>query len=262
VFLLYAVKVALYVGGWLLFCGFSPALGGVSSVASWWLHPVAFQKAIVWSMLFEVLGLGCGSGPLTGRYFPPFGGFLYFLRPKTTKLPLFPRLPLLGGSTRGVVDVLLYLALLIAAVRALVAPAPSVGHFVTLAALVAVLGVRRQDDLPRGALGALLGHHHLLRLRRQLDCGREGRAARPVVLGRLLQAQSPFPDGRLRHDEQRAVHSVCVVTPKHVPRLSAGPPPFAAGDDHGACRDGARVRRPPRVPPDSSWRAGPSPPLS
>ena len=71
---------------------------------------MAFQKAILWSMLFEMLGLGCGSGPLTGRYLPPVGGFLYFLRPGTTKLPLFPALPLLGGVRRGVLDVALYAA--------------------------------------------------------------------------------------------------------------------------------------------------------
>ncbi|MFW5924831.1 MAG: DUF3556 domain-containing protein [Myxococcota bacterium] len=137
----YALKVLAYVGGWILFCGFSPALGDVASLGFWWLHPVAFQKAIVWSMLFEVLGLGCGSGPLTGRYYPPVGGFLYFLRPGTTKLPLWPRLPLLGGHTRGAVDVLLYGGLLVAAVHALVAPAPGLVHFLPLALLVPVLGV-------------------------------------------------------------------------------------------------------------------------
>ncbi len=81
-------------------------------------NPIAFQKAIVWSMLFEVLGLGCGSGPLTGPLLPPIGGFLYFLRPGTTKLPLFPGVPLIGGDRRTVVDVLLYAALLVALVRA------------------------------------------------------------------------------------------------------------------------------------------------
>ena len=106
---LYALKVAAYIGGWIAFCSFSPTLGGVGSIAAWWLEPMAFQKAIVFSMLFEVLGLGCGSGPLTGRYYPPFGGFLYFLRRGTTKLPLFPELPLLGGRTRGTLDVVLYL---------------------------------------------------------------------------------------------------------------------------------------------------------
>jgi hypothetical protein len=141
VYAAYLLKVGLYVGGWILFCSTSPALGGPSTIASWWLHPVAFQKAIVWSMLFEVLGLGCGSGPLTGRYFPPVGGFLYFLRPGTTKLPLFPGFPLAGGRTRTVVDVLLYLALLIACVRALVAREPAYEHFLALAVLVPLLGV-------------------------------------------------------------------------------------------------------------------------
>jgi hypothetical protein len=141
VFAAYAIKVALYIGGWMLFCSFSPSLGGPWSVAWWWLQPVAFQKAIVWSMLFEVLGLGCGSGPLTGRYFPPVGGFLYFLRPGTTKLPLFPGLPVIGGRTRSWLDVLLYLTLVVASVRALVAPTPGFEHFVALAVLVPLLGI-------------------------------------------------------------------------------------------------------------------------
>jgi hypothetical protein len=124
-------------------------------VATWWLHPVAFQKAIVWSMLFEVLGLGCGSGPLTGRYFPPVGGFLYFLRPGTTKLPLFPGVPVLGGRTRGAVDVLLYFALLVASVRALVASSPGFEHFLPLAVLVPLLGV-----LDRTIFLAARGEHY------------------------------------------------------------------------------------------------------
>ncbi|HEV3190789.1 MAG TPA: DUF3556 domain-containing protein, partial [Polyangiaceae bacterium] len=141
VFALYAVKAALYVYGWIFFCGMSPSLGGLSSIASWWLEPLAFQKAIVWSLLFEVLGLGCGSGPLSGRYFPPIGGVLYFLRPGATKLPLFRRLPVLGGTTRGAVDVLLYAALLVGCVRMLVSPAPGVAHFLPIAALLPLLGI-------------------------------------------------------------------------------------------------------------------------
>src|SRR5579859_8277791 len=81
VYVLYALKVVFYVGMWVVFCRFSPGLGSLATFGSWWLAPVAFQKAIVWSLLFEGLGLGCGFGPLTGRYLPPVGGFLYFLRP-------------------------------------------------------------------------------------------------------------------------------------------------------------------------------------
>jgi hypothetical protein len=141
VFAAYALKVGLYVGGWMIFCSLSPALGGPASVARWWLAPVAFQKAIVWSMLFEVLGLGCGSGPLTGRYLPPVGGFLYFLRPGTTKLPLAPGLPLVGGKTRTAFDVLLYAGLLAACVRALVAPAPANADYVPIVILLPLLGL-------------------------------------------------------------------------------------------------------------------------
>jgi hypothetical protein len=136
VYVAYALKVALYVGAWIAFCGF-----GVAHLASWWLAPVAFQKAVVWSMAFEVLGLGCGSGPLTGRYFPPVGGFLYFLRPGTTKLPLFPGLPVLGGRTRTLLDVGVYAAILGFALRALLAPAPGFAHFLPLVVLVPLAGV-------------------------------------------------------------------------------------------------------------------------
>src|SRR5258708_21956734 len=94
VYVLYAFKVLAYVGGWYFFCGFTPGFGRGSDIASWWLEPVAFQKAILWSMLFESVGLGCGSGPLAGRYVPPIAGALYFLRPGTTKRPVFPGRPL------------------------------------------------------------------------------------------------------------------------------------------------------------------------
>jgi hypothetical protein len=141
VFLAYLFKIVLYVAGWIAFCRFSPGLGGVRNIATWWLSPVAFQKAIVWSMLFEVLGLGCGSGPLTGRYFPPVGGFLYFLRPGTTNLPLFRDKAFLGGTRRSLYDVLVYLALLVACVVTLVHPAPEQRHWIALVALVALAGV-------------------------------------------------------------------------------------------------------------------------
>jgi hypothetical protein len=141
VFAVYALKVGAYVAGWLFFCRLSPSLGGLSSIGSWWLRPVAFEKAIVWSMLFEIMGLGCGSGPLTGRYLPPVGGLLYFLRIGTTKLPLFPRLPLLGGATRRPIDVALYLAVLVCAVQTLMAPQPLPQHFLQLALLVPLAGI-------------------------------------------------------------------------------------------------------------------------
>jgi hypothetical protein len=121
--LIYAVKVLAYLWAWTAFVRFTPGLGEVSEFGRWWSEPVAFQKAILWSLLFEISGLGCGSGPLTGRYFPPIGGVLYFWRPGTTKRPLFPELPLVGGHRRTILDVALYVGLQVALLWALTRPA-------------------------------------------------------------------------------------------------------------------------------------------
>ncbi|HWB76014.1 MAG TPA: DUF3556 domain-containing protein [Nannocystaceae bacterium] len=134
IYVVYALKVALYIGAWAFFCSFTPGLGSLGDIAAWWLSPIAFQKAIVWSMLFEVLGLGCGSGPLTGRYWPPVSGFLHFLRPGTIKLPLSRR----WGTQRTVIDALLYLALLVLLVRALISPTPDV---LPIVLVLVVLGI-------------------------------------------------------------------------------------------------------------------------
>ncbi len=138
VLFVYFLKVLGYIYGWIFFCSLSPSLGGISTIENWWMEPVAFQKAIVWSMFFEGLGLGCGSGPLTGRYFPPLGGFLYFLRPGTTKLPLFPRLL---GTKRNALDVLLYAGHNIYLVYLLSRPELSAQMFLPAIAALGVLGV-------------------------------------------------------------------------------------------------------------------------
>ena len=132
VYLFYVAKLAAYGLGWAFFCGFP-----LREIASWWLLPIAFQKAILWSMLFEILGLGCGSGPLTGRYVPPLGGFLHFLRPGTTRLPLWRGL----GTRRTWLDVLLYAAAIAAMLRALLAPSMTPALVWPIVALVAALGV-------------------------------------------------------------------------------------------------------------------------
>jgi hypothetical protein len=141
VYLVYLLKLLGYVGGWLWFCGFTPGMGGLADIGSWWLTAAAFEKAILWSMLFELLGLGCGSGPLTGRYVPPIGGLLYFLRPGTTKLPLIPGAPLIGGIRRNAIDVLGYAGVLALLVLGLVAARPEAWVLVALAVCVPVLGV-------------------------------------------------------------------------------------------------------------------------
>jgi hypothetical protein len=159
VHVLYAVKCVFYAGGAVLVTGLTtPGLGGVGNIAHWWSEPIFFQKAVVFSLLFEVLGLGCGSGPLTLRINPPIGGVLYWLRPGTVRLPPFPgRVPLTRGTTRTWADVVLYAAVLAAAVWVLLAPggAPITGpllhtavgviapqRIVPLLVLVPLIGLR------------------------------------------------------------------------------------------------------------------------
>jgi len=109
VYFLYIFKILAYAG-----------LGGLLIFASsgWpaWYEPIVFQKAVIWTMLWEVLGLGAGSLPLTLRFSPMIGGVLYWLRPGTTRLPPWPeRVPGTGGTTRTWLDVGLYAGLLASA---------------------------------------------------------------------------------------------------------------------------------------------------
>ena len=120
VYLLYLIKIALYVAAPAAIISLTPGLGGLSRIADWWTQPIVYQKFIVFTLLFEVTGFGCGSGPLTGRFMPPIGGFLYWLRPKTIRLPAWPdKVPFTRGDSRTVVDVVLYAIVLFSGVWAL-----------------------------------------------------------------------------------------------------------------------------------------------
>ncbi len=120
--LFYVVKICLYIlGGWLIALS-TKGIDGFTNVAAWWTEPIVFEKVVLYTMLFEVIGLGCGFGPLNNRFFPPMGSILYWLRPKTIRLPPWPgRIPLTRGDARTPVDVLLYGALLVLLVVALCA---------------------------------------------------------------------------------------------------------------------------------------------
>ncbi len=141
IYIVYILKIVFYVWVWALFCSVTPGLGDFGSFGDWYYEPIAFQKAVLWSMAFEGLGLGCGSGPLTGRYKPPFGGALYFCRPGTVKMPFFPGLPIVGGSRRTLLDVVLYVAHMFFLFRALSAPALSVDLLLPTVVLLPVLGI-------------------------------------------------------------------------------------------------------------------------
>jgi hypothetical protein len=154
--LFYVVKILLYVlGGWLVALS-TTGVDGFTAVSRWWTEPIVFEKVVLYTMLFEVVGLGCGFGPLNNRFFPPMGSILYWLRPGTIRLPPWPgRVPLTRGSTRTPLDAALYGALLVVLVVAIFSdgtgPIPALGTTVgvlpswqiaTILALLAVLGLR------------------------------------------------------------------------------------------------------------------------
>lgn len=144
VVLMYLVKMVVFVAiGW-AFIMTTPGIDGWFDPASWWRLPEAFYKFALWTMLFEVLGLGCGFGPLNLRFIPPMGSPLYWLRPATIRLPPFRgRVPLTGGDTRTLIDVVLYAGLLVSIVVALVGALPR-WEVAVVVGLLVLIGLRDQ----------------------------------------------------------------------------------------------------------------------
>src|ERR1700761_4068804 len=156
--LFYVVKILVYILlAWVLAVATTNGLpGGFTKVMSWYAEPIVFQKVVLYTMLFEVIGLGCGFGPLNNRFFPPMGSALYWLRPDTIRLPPWPaRVPFTKGSVRTLLDVALYAALLLMTFGTLFAdgtgPVPQLGTTVGLLpmwrvwvilAIMAILGLR------------------------------------------------------------------------------------------------------------------------
>lgn len=137
----YVLKMAFWIWIFFVFCGYSTDLGTFSTFSEWWSQPEAFAKAVVWTCLLEVLGLGGASGPLTAKFVPPIGASTYFLRPKTIKMPFFPKAPLIGGDSRNIFDVLVYAALLFTLFRACMAPAVTYEYVWPILALLLLNGL-------------------------------------------------------------------------------------------------------------------------
>ena len=143
IYLFYVLKMALYVLGWAFFVSLGPRLGWIGDIGNWWREPIAFQKLALWTLLFEVSGLGGASGPLTARYVPPIGASIYWLRPGTTRLPPWPkRIPFTAGTRRSVFDVALYASLLAVGIWALTRPTLGRGELLPIVLLLPLIGLR------------------------------------------------------------------------------------------------------------------------
>jgi hypothetical protein len=128
VFGLYFLKLVIYVvGAFALIAATTKGIGGLGEIGDWWTEPIVFQKVAVWTLVWEILGIGSGSMQLAARYGPVIGGALYWLRPGTVRLPPWPdKVPLTRGYRRTLVDVALYAGVLAAGVYLLVSDGEAV----------------------------------------------------------------------------------------------------------------------------------------
>jgi Transmembrane protein of unknown function (DUF3556) len=176
VYLLYALKLVVYAGGALLAISTTPGLGGLGNFGDWWTQPIVFEKFALWTLLWEILGLGAGSMPLSFRFLPPIGGPLYWLRPGTVRLPPWPqRVPFTRGTRRTALDVGLYAGVVV------------LGIYLLFAAGVDG-GAGSAGRIPPTGIAALLGLLALLGLRDKVAF----LGARPEIYATML-AVGLFP---------------------------------------------------------------------
>ena len=221
VYLLYVVKVALYaVGGLLVISATTSDLGGLGNLGDWWTEPIVFQKAVVWTMLWEILGLGAGSLPLTLRFKPMIGGVLYWLRPGTTRLPPWPeRVPFTRGTERTILDVGLYAGVLAWLLYLLLTDGVSTTTDLagrldpaavgSLLILLGLLGLR--DKVPfLAARAEIYGTLMIIFLfpLTQHDRRRPARLRLHLVGGGLLEAEPPLPLRGHGDDQQHPLEPV------------------------------------------------------
>jgi uncharacterized membrane protein YkgB len=112
VHMLYLSKlVAFYAFGGLLVATFSSGLSPWHA-GGWWNQPIVYQKAILWTVLLEAIGVAGSWGPLAGKIKPMVGGIRFWARPGSIRLRPWRRVPFTAGDQRTWLDVGMYLALL------------------------------------------------------------------------------------------------------------------------------------------------------
>ena len=147
--MLYVYKLVAYaVLGLALVWATTPGLGSITDIGSWWAEPIVYQKLMVWTIAFEILGLAASSGPLAFKFSPMIGGVLYWTKTGTLRVPPWPgRVPLTGGDHRTIWDVTIYYLLLLNIAFLLLTPGvqaadwPSQAGLMNPAAILTYLGL-------------------------------------------------------------------------------------------------------------------------
>src|ERR1700736_3884968 len=91
-------------------------------VSQWWNQPIVYEKAVLWTVLLELIGVAGSWGPLAGKVKPMTGGILFWARPGTIRLRPWKWVPFTNGDRRTWFDIAVYLALLVSLAAALLSP--------------------------------------------------------------------------------------------------------------------------------------------
>src|ERR1700739_2690033 len=123
VHIMYIAKLVLfYALGGIVIATATSNLPAFWHVSAWWDQPIVYQKAILWTVLLELLGLAGSWGPLAGKTKPMTGGFRFWARPRTIRLRPWRWCPFTAGDRRPWFDIAIYVALAVSVVVALVLP--------------------------------------------------------------------------------------------------------------------------------------------
>jgi len=123
VHVIYILKLLIfYILGGVVIATATSHLPAFWHVAQWWNQPVVYEKAVLWTVLLETVGVAGSWGPLAGKFKPMTGGVLFWARTGTIRLRPWKRVPLTAGDRRTPADVALYLALIVSVIVPLLAP--------------------------------------------------------------------------------------------------------------------------------------------
>jgi hypothetical protein len=120
---IYIVKLTFfYALGGIVVATVTSGLPAFWHVSQWWNQPIVYEKAILWTVLLEIIGVAGSWGPLAGKTKPMTGGILFWARPGTIRLRPWRWVPLTAGNRRTWFDVVVYVALIVSVVVPLVMP--------------------------------------------------------------------------------------------------------------------------------------------
>ena len=111
---IYIAKLVLaYALGGVFVATVTSGLPAFWHVDQWWNQPIVYQKAVLWTVLLEAIGVAGSWGPLAGKVKPMTGGILFWVRSGTIRLRPWKWVPFTDGDRRTWFDGILYFALLI-----------------------------------------------------------------------------------------------------------------------------------------------------